>query len=176
MKGVTMSEMKTILFSVLMFLAATLPGYTAEIHQAVMAGDFAKVKVILDKNPSLVNTSEDGITPVLYAAYQENRKMVNFLVSRGARTDMFVVTIIGDKAKVKSFLDANPNLVNAKDQNGQTPLHWAANKGHIQIVKMLVSLGAKINLKDNTGWTPIEYAEEMQRKDVVKFLKQKGAQ
>ena len=99
--------------------------------------------------------------------------MVTFLVSRGAQIDIFVVTIIGDAAKVKAFLDSNPNLVNARDQNGQTPLHWAANKGHIRIVKMLVDGGAKTDVKDNTGWTPLEYAEEMKKKDVVKFLRQK---
>ncbi len=165
--------MKTSVSAILMVLVMVASGFGGEIHQAVMAGDMGRVRAMLDRNPGLVNVAEDGITPVLYAAYQEDRRMVTFLVSRGAQVDIFVVTIIGDAAKVKAFLDSNPNLVNARDQNGQTPLHWAANKGHIRIVKMLVDGGAKTDVKDNTGWTPLEYAEEMKKKDVVKFLRQK---
>lgn len=163
-------------FIVVLFLfVMALPTYAAEIHQAVMAGDMARVRVLLDRNPDVINLAEDGITPVLYAAYQENRKMVDFLLSRGAENTIFVAAIIGDFSKVKRFLDSNPGLVHGKDQNGQTPLHWAANKGHIRIVKLLVSYGAKINIKDNTGWTPLEYAEEMKRKDVAGYLRRNGA-
>ncbi|MBA4393533.1 MAG: hypothetical protein C0407_08275 [Desulfobacca sp.] len=167
--------MKKFLIFILLFLVLGSSAFASEIHQAVMVGDLAKVKAILDQDPKLVNSVEDGITPVLYAAYQENKKMVRFLLSRGAQDNIFVATIIGDSVKVKSFLNTNPSLVNAKDHNGQTPLHWAANKGHIQIVKFLVSQGAQVTLKDNTGWTPLEYAEEMKKRNVVHYLRQHGA-
>ena len=32
----------------------------------------------------------------------------------------------GDLEKVKALLKANPDLVNSKDTNGMTPLHFAA--------------------------------------------------
>jgi ankyrin repeat protein len=166
---------KNIAFA-LLFLLASAPIESAEIHQAVMSGDLSRVKTILEKNPALVDAMEEGLTPIYYAAYQNDKKMVNFLLSKGAKDSIFIATIIGDAAKVKVFLGSNPSLIHQKDQSGQTCLHWAANKGHLQIVKLLVSQGAQVNLKDKTGWTPLEYAAEMKRKEIVKYLKSHGAE
>ena len=43
-------------------------------------------------------------------------------------------------------------------QNGHTPLHRAANQGHIELVKLLLSSHAKLNIKENVVLTlVIEY-------------------
>ena len=36
-------------------------------------------------------------------------------------------------------------------QDGQTPLHWASDKGHLDVVKALVASGADVTAKDNVG-------------------------
>ena len=58
----------------------------------------------------------------------------------------------------------------AKDQNGWTPLFWAARLGYTEVVKLLVSKGASKDLKDNNGDTPLSIAREWDRSEVVKFL------
>jgi ankyrin repeat protein len=45
--------------------------------------------------------------------------------------------------------------VNAKDKNSNTPLHWASNNGHVQVVNKLVEYGADIEAKDSEGRTPL---------------------
>ena len=47
--------------------------------------------------------------------------------------------------------------VNAKDNNGDTPLHWAAERGE-KIIRALVELGADANAKNNKGETPLHRA------------------
>jgi hypothetical protein len=43
----------------------------------------------------------------------------------------------GDVAKVKALLAGNPNLVNAKDDHGDTPLHWAVRFGYKDLADLL---------------------------------------
>ena len=41
---------------------------------------------------------------------------------------------------------------NAKNNDGETPLHYAASEGHIEVVKALVvEYGADANAKNNDG-------------------------
>jgi ankyrin repeat protein len=49
-------------------------------------------------------------------------------------------------------------LVNAADNEGQTPLWAAACEGHTQIVRMLVESKALVNAADNKGQTPLDAA------------------
>ena len=57
-----------------------------------------------------------------------------------------------------------------RDGDGATPLHFAASKGHLSVVKWLVFHGAKADDKDNFGKTPIDDAAENRHGDVVELL------
>jgi len=81
----------------------------------------------------------------------------------------------GDSSALKDILDKNPKLVNALDQFGNTALHGAVEKGHIQIIKYLISKGADVNMKDREGRTPLYYAEITANTEVEELLKKYGA-
>jgi ankyrin repeat protein len=51
---------------------------------------------------------------------------------------------------------ADPNL---GDNDGRTPLAWAAEKGREETVKILLENGANVNSTDNYGQTPLSWAE-----------------
>jgi ankyrin repeat protein len=52
--------------------------------------------------------------------------------------------------------------VNAQDEYGFTPLHWAAKVGwrHEMLVKLLLAAGADVNAKSDLGITPLHGAAE----------------
>ena len=84
----------------------------------------------------------------------------------------------GDVAAVKQLLKANKDLTNAKDTDDSTPLHCAAWKGHVEVVKALLDAGADINAKsrnDHYGDTPLHAASHGNQKEVVKVLIERGA-
>ena len=65
--------------------------------------------------------------------------------------------------------------VTAKDNNGMTPLHWAAHYGQAKVAKVLLAKGADANAEDDDGMTPMHYAAYRGHAEVVKLLLAKGA-
>ena len=61
--------------------------------------------------------------------------------------------------QVQGLLEAGAD-VNAKSKNncGYTPLHMACERGHEQIVRLLIANGAKVNVKSMRGWTPLHWS------------------
>ena len=49
---------------------------------------------------------------------------------------------------------------NIKDNNGFTPLHIAAQNGHLQVVEFLLEKQAYVDEKDYNGSTPLHTAAE----------------
>jgi uncharacterized protein len=45
--------------------------------------------------------------------------------------------------------------VNAKDDDGQTPLLFAAGSSSPEIARLLIEEGAEVNARDIDGWTPL---------------------
>ncbi len=50
--------------------------------------------------------------------------------------------------------------VNAKGENGLTPLHWAAHDGRTEIAELLIARGADVNAKNEWGSTPLHWAAD----------------
>jgi ankyrin repeat protein len=77
---------------------------------------------------------------------------------------------IGDVENLKILLEANPTLVNAAEY-GETALHKAAEKGHQDVVKLLIATGAVVDANE-CGWTPLGSARN---KEVAEILIAAGA-
>jgi ankyrin repeat protein len=60
--------------------------------------------------------------------------------------------------------------VNDKDDAGQTPLMWAAAKGHMAIVWLLLSQGALAEERDAQGRNALMHAAEASQSEVVQAL------
>jgi ankyrin repeat protein len=50
---------------------------------------------------------------------------------------------------------------NAADVTGQTALHWAAQRGSVELASLLLELGANRGKRDRDGRTPLDLAEAM---------------
>jgi hypothetical protein len=57
---------------------------------------------------------------------------------------------------VKALLrrGANPN---ARDDSGETPLHWAARDAEPECVRLLIEAGAEVDAKDKKGRSPLSW-------------------
>ncbi|MDQ7815473.1 MAG: ankyrin repeat domain-containing protein [Melioribacteraceae bacterium] len=80
-----------------------------------------------------------------------------------------------DLDKVKLLIEKEPDLVNARDPNEQSPLHYAVQKSNPDIIKLLVVRRAAVDIKNKMGLTPFYYAASSGKKDIINYLLAKGA-
>ena len=61
------------------------------------------------------------------------------------------------------------------DEEGRTLLHWACDRGHKELVTVLLQYRVDINCQDNEGQTALHYAAACEFLDIVELLLQSGA-
>jgi len=65
--------------------------------------------------------------------------------------------------------------VDARDNEGATPLHAAAKQGHLEIVMILLEHGADLNGACHVGTTPLWGAASTGQTHTVVYLLKQGA-
>jgi hypothetical protein len=113
------------------------------------------VKTLLEKQPMLLNATMDWgggdwETGLGGASHMGRRDIVELLLDRGARIDIFCAAMMGQLDAVKSFLTLQPRLIDAKGPHGFT-LHFHAQVGGKDAENVLDYLQSikKIELKPN---------------------------
>ena len=81
----------------------------------------------------------------------------------------------GDGTTVADLLRQQPELVRVLDEYDKTPLHWAAEKDHVEIARALLDAGADIEAKTNWGDTPLNWAATLGSSNVADLLLGRGA-
>jgi len=113
---------------------------------AIQYSDTNTVKLLIDNGADVV--TEDGDTPLHYAAMYGRLGIFQMLIAKGAD-------------------------VNAKDRKAWTPLHIAAFDGEKEIIELLIAKGADMNEKTK-GSTPLDLAIVQKKTEIADLLRKHG--
>jgi len=125
------------------------PGSTA-LYRAVRAIDLASVKLLIDAGASPSLALNDGSTTVMAAA--------GLGAPRGGDEEVTEAGDRNDPVDVMKLLVEKGADVNAVNDLGMTPLHYAVQRGADRVVEYLASKGARFDVKNKQGRTPADLA------------------
>jgi len=107
-----------------------------KVKEFVIAGhgDLPKVKSMLTEFPTLLYATWDWgngdfETGLEGAGHVGNKEIANYFIGLGARTNLFVLTMLGKTQIVKAYLETYPGYLNARGPHGFTLLHHAQKGG-----------------------------------------------
>ncbi|XP_064648007.1 transient receptor potential cation channel subfamily A member 1 homolog isoform X2 [Lineus longissimus] len=153
------------------------------LHRAAAFDQTDVCEVLLERGALVEKKNKDNFTPLLVAANKGHERTVKCLMRR--RADVFAMdknektaiywAAAEDKLAALKMLLSHPtvilaNLIDIGDRYGNTPLHVAAEKGYVRIVKCLLEHKAGKGLKNEDEQTPIHLASKFGRTNVIREL------
>ena len=142
--------------------------YTPPVHFAVREGHSRLVRFLADRgaiDPSyrsypfqdtLLTIADDRGHSAVVAVLRE-RIARRFTLNEGL-TPILEAAQRGDLAAVEQELGRDPSLALGSNDVGMTPLHAAANHGHLAVVRTLLDAGAPVNAVMGDGYRPVHNA------------------
>lgn len=103
-------------------------------------------KYLISKGADVNRIGYEECTPIMYEVYMHNNENVKILIEKGAD-------------------------VNYQSQyDGYSSLHWAARKGDLDMIKLLIKNGANINSVNNEKQKPKDLAKENVHDSIFEYL------
>ncbi|XP_077982185.1 ankyrin repeat and SAM domain-containing protein 6-like [Glandiceps talaboti] len=92
------------------------------------------------------------------------------------KPDILEAAKSGNIRRIREVIQDDPKAADTVGEDGGTPLMFAAMKGRLDIVEMLVQCGADVNRQDTaSGWTALMQATYYGKREAAKYLINQGA-
>lgn len=76
----------------------------------------------------------------------------------------------GDAAEVQRLLQQPGCAVDQRGADGETALHWAADRGQLPVLRLLLAAGADVNATDADGQAALHYAALAEQREAAELL------
>jgi len=150
---------------------------SADFFNAIKAGNADEVLRLLSADPDLIHAKENGLSPVLVAAYHDKLEIAAFLAEKTVALTIFEAAATGHTNELMMQIASDPALVNAIAEDGFQPLGLACFFGHIEAAEYLLKAGAEINSPSNNPLhaASIQSAAAAGHLEIVSMLLKHGA-
>ena len=140
--------------------------------EAIKRGDREEVERQLDADPGLIHTREEGLSPILVAAYHGEPAIASFLADKTVALTIFEAAATGKINNILRLLARDPQLVNAYSEDGFQALGLACYFGHYDVAEYLVKAGAPVNSpsRNDLKAAPIQSAAAAGHAKIVALL------
>jgi len=143
-----------------------------DFFKAIKRGDKGEVERRLILEPSLIHTKENGLSPILVAAYHHEPEIASFLADKTVAINIFEAAATGKVNNIIRLLAHDPELVNAYAEDGFHPLGLACFFGQFDAAEYLVKAGASVNSPSHNDLkaAPIQSAAAGGHVKIVRML------
>ncbi|KAK7093204.1 serine-rich adhesin for platelets-like [Littorina saxatilis] len=163
------------------------------LHYACSRENARAVELILDRDKSQVNEVRHRYTPLHFAAHDDQDDCVRLLVlkggadvNRGRHPPLSLACVRGMYRAAEALMELGADI-QARDVNGQTPLHKVVSGRRVEdrfgpqsdqeiqvrvaLACLLVSNGALVDAEDWKGRTPLACGDPVLREGVESFIR-----
>ena len=143
------------------------------LHMAAEYADLEMLKLLVHNGADLNAEDHDENTPLDKTTNMYRYDVMAYLYGQGARFGKHAGNIanlaaVGDNRKIEELVGAGAD-VNTRNTEYRAPLHYAAERGNRELVKLLVDAGAEVDAEDWYG-TPLHLAVKGGHRETVEFL------
>ena len=174
-----------LILSLLLSISLVPAVQSAEIADAMEAGDFSRLQTLIREGLDVNEPQVDGATALLWAAQWNDLQAARLLIRNGAdvnsanrtgATPLQLAAINGSAEMLELLLDAGADPNARVTITADTPLMLAARTGIPDAVEVLLDNGAQVNVREEWGrTTPLMWAVAEGHTRVAKLLLESGA-
>ncbi|MBI5761312.1 MAG: ankyrin repeat domain-containing protein [Planctomycetales bacterium] len=155
------------------------------LKSAAEAGDLVSVQYHLERGADINGTTAAGHFALGGAILNDHAHIVEYLIAHGADINQesefgwtpLYLAAWSDSPRSAALLLIARARINTKTRggwnspSGYTPLHIAAERGHLAVVMLLVAAGAKVDAQNGSSETARDLAIASGCSSTAKFLK-----
>ncbi|GFW53436.1 hypothetical protein TNCV_3928151 [Trichonephila clavipes] len=134
------------------------------LHHAAENGDVIAVKGLLLRGTSYCEKNCYDKTPLQLTSNEEIRDLLN-LTKR-----LFRHVRNGNNCDILEY----NTVINARDRNGYSPLHWIAYHGNQSVLRQILDVGIDITHISNKGNTALHIAVSRGHREIVEIMLQRA--
>ncbi|GIX84602.1 ankyrin-1 [Caerostris extrusa] len=166
---------------------------TKAIHTAAAHGFVEVIRNLLERGENVDATTPENFTALHLAVQANQPEVVEILLGHGANvqlkagkngeTALHMAAGVIDGHKCAELIIKSGADVNARNEDGETPLHNAARQGQLKTVTQLLEDGAGLDSLSKNGETATHYASSIHKeqihyptedKDLIALMLQNG--
>ena len=159
--------------------------HSSTLQFAASRGKLAVCKLLVDRGAEVYTNPMNTYPPVIQAKWNKHQDIVDYFLNEipdkadGTNGLGVAINLAGREGWieiVRKHIAIDPLSVHQRGWIGDTPLHWPAHNGHIEIVRLLLENSAdpKAHEINWIGGTPLHWASE-RHADIIQLLIDAGA-
>ena len=159
------------------------------LHQAVLVGNIAILKALIERGAQLNEKDSVGYTPLYKAVIKDNTEISKLLIEKLDKSQLNEKGYSGDTPLHDAVFQGNVEIsklliekldksqLNGKNSVGDTPLYDAVSQGNVEISKLLIEKldKSQLNEKGNSGNTPLHDAIIKAHREIIDAFSDKVA-
>ena len=152
-------------------------GGLSPLHVAAANNNLDIVRYLVEQGADKDSVDSDGDTPLISAIQSQHFDVVWFLLEQGVDigraadnswTPLLLASRLSSGFELVRYLLEQGVDRDKADEDGDTSLHIAAERGHLDIAKLLMIYGADLNAISNDGKLPIDVARNEEIKQAIR--------